>query len=242
MIIRVHKEDHNILTVDKTCSMDSRLSWKARGIHHRLMCMDDCSDITIEELVSMGTEGKSSVSSGMKELMQYGYVIRKKTRNKETGKFKGYEYVIHEVPKKVKKEEEKPEKVKVTWKSLRTEYEGKYKIAYLKASYFYYKGLKQEGVFKTIDEKKVIAGARCITKLVLIDGYSLIEILDALQWGLSDSFWRDHVLHIGTLRRVSKHNNKKKFENLFNQMKRNGHTRQKKSNTKYDGVGEGINT
>lgn len=85
------------IVVDKSCSNDIRLSWKAKGLHTYLMGLPDTWDIRVKDLIKRSTDGRDSVRAGICELEKLGYVTREKVRN-EAGKICGVDYTIHEVP------------------------------------------------------------------------------------------------------------------------------------------------
>lgn len=75
---------------------DEYLSWKARGILAYLLTMPDDWMIYITDLVKRGKDGKASVQSGIKELMDAGYITREK-KKKADGTFDGWEYTVFEM-------------------------------------------------------------------------------------------------------------------------------------------------
>jgi hypothetical protein len=74
---------------------DDRLSFKAKGLLSYLLSRSDDWDVYQSQLADLGPDGESAVRSGLQELMELGYLNRKKLR-KEDGTFKGYMYVIYE--------------------------------------------------------------------------------------------------------------------------------------------------
>lgn len=75
---------------------DERLSWKAKGILAYLLSLPDDWQIYENELINHSIDGRKSLSSGIKELINFGYIYREKTRN-EKGQFIGYTYCVFEV-------------------------------------------------------------------------------------------------------------------------------------------------
>lgn len=96
MIIRSNKEKWT--TVDNIWVKDVTLSAKAKGILLYLLSLPDDWDLHINELVTHFTDGKDGIRSGMKELMDNGYLFCIQ-KNDETGKFTGNDYVIMEDPR-----------------------------------------------------------------------------------------------------------------------------------------------
>jgi DnaD/phage-associated family protein len=95
-IFRIKKED-NYTVVNNYCLRDNRLSWKAKGLLVYLLSLPDDWQIYQDELIQHSTDGISSTSSGIRELMEYGYIKRERRRN-EQGHLKGYIYTVYEQP------------------------------------------------------------------------------------------------------------------------------------------------
>ena len=96
-IFRVEKnKDNPYVMINKTMLDDNRLSWKAKGILSYLLSMPDDWQVYESEIQKHASDGIDSLSSGIKELIDKGYIKRERKRN-EQGHLKGYEYVIYEV-------------------------------------------------------------------------------------------------------------------------------------------------
>ncbi|KQS19234.1 hypothetical protein ASF99_04935 [Exiguobacterium sp. Leaf187] len=94
-IIRIKKED-NYVVLDKTLLNDKTLSWKAKGLHSYLMGLPDDWKVREVDLIKRSKDGKESTRSAIKELTDAGYIKRIAVREK--GKFKAWEFVVHEHP------------------------------------------------------------------------------------------------------------------------------------------------
>lgn len=94
-IIRIKKED-NYIVLDKTLLNDKELSWKAKGLHSYLMGLPDDWKVQESDLVNRSSDGRASTRSAIKELTDAGYIKRVAVREK--GKFKAWEFVVHERP------------------------------------------------------------------------------------------------------------------------------------------------
>ncbi|WP_161938335.1 DnaD domain protein [Clostridium tepidiprofundi] len=98
-VYRVHKDKNNpYVMLNKYGIYDNRLSYKAKGILSYCLSRPDDWQFYEEEIAEHSTDGIASVRTGLKELMNAGYITRERLRD-ENGKFKGYEYVIYELPK-----------------------------------------------------------------------------------------------------------------------------------------------
>ena len=94
--IRVqHSKDYTVIS--NSAIRDSRLSFKARGLHHLLLSYPDGWQINTDHLSGQSDkDGKTSVLSALKELEQLGYLTRKQIRI--GGKITAYESIIRELP------------------------------------------------------------------------------------------------------------------------------------------------
>lgn len=91
------QHNRNYTVISNDCIRDSRLSFKARGLLVLLLSYPDGWKVNTEHLSTQSEkDGKSAVSSALKELEEIGYLERKQTR--VNGKITGYESVIREVP------------------------------------------------------------------------------------------------------------------------------------------------
>ncbi|KUN17677.1 hypothetical protein AQJ11_37445 [Streptomyces corchorusii] len=59
---------------------DSRLSYKAKGIFGYVSTHRDGWQVTLDQLVAVGPDGREAVRAGLKELERYGYLIRERLR------------------------------------------------------------------------------------------------------------------------------------------------------------------
>ncbi|MBO5256627.1 MAG: hypothetical protein J6C42_03895, partial [Clostridia bacterium] len=94
--IRIEKTA-NYTVISNYPLRDSRLSLKACALLCKMLCNTDTWDYSITGMAAMCKDGKSAVSSAMKELEQYGYLVRKQHRN-EKGQIVDTEYIIYESP------------------------------------------------------------------------------------------------------------------------------------------------
>lgn len=96
MIIRIAKDKNNpYVIINKKFLQDPRLSWKAKGILAYLLSLPDDWKIFEEELAKHAYDGIKALKTGIKELVYWGYIERKKSRN-DQGKYTGWEYCVRE--------------------------------------------------------------------------------------------------------------------------------------------------
>lgn len=93
---RVNK-DKNYTTINNTGLKDKRLSWKAKGILAYILTLPDDWVFYREELSRHAKDGLDSLRAGMKELKEYGYLIRFPVRD-DNNKIVKWETIIYEVP------------------------------------------------------------------------------------------------------------------------------------------------
>ena len=105
-IYRIHKED-NFVIIDKAFLLNEEISLKAKGLLALLLSYPDNWQFYKAEIVQHTTDKENSLNSGLKELIENGYIVRKQ-RKDENGKFEGYEYHVYEKPSTEKPSTEKP--------------------------------------------------------------------------------------------------------------------------------------
>lgn len=96
-IFRVQKSKENpYVMINKSFFNDTSLSLKAKGLLGYILTLPDDWKIYENELVNHHKDGRDSVRSAIKELINAGYIERVQTRN-EKGRITGYEYSVYEV-------------------------------------------------------------------------------------------------------------------------------------------------
>ena len=95
-VIRIEKNS-NYVVMSKVGLHDGRLSWKAKGLLAYMLSMPDDWTFYNEELMKHSPDGSSTFKAAMKELQEYGYVVRRKKQD-ERGRFAGWETIVYEHP------------------------------------------------------------------------------------------------------------------------------------------------
>lgn len=93
-IIRVQKNS-NYSVISNVHLQDETLSWKAKGILSYLLSKPDNWQVYIAHLKNQSTDGRDATASGIRELINAGYISRDYTRN-EVGQMTGRSYVVYE--------------------------------------------------------------------------------------------------------------------------------------------------
>ena len=109
-ILRVQKRKEYGLILNSVTN-DERLSYRALGIYAYLITKPDDWQIIISNIYrkageESGREGKKAVYAAMKELADLGYITKESL--KESGRFAGIDYTLHETPCTQKGDTETP--------------------------------------------------------------------------------------------------------------------------------------
>lgn len=102
--IRVEKSK-NFTTINNEFIFNKDLSLKAKGMLCHLLALPNEWKLYVEEVERWHKDGKKAIYSAFKELTDNGYMKREQIR--DNGKFKGYDYVVYEVPYTQKRNTEK---------------------------------------------------------------------------------------------------------------------------------------
>lgn len=97
MIYRTPKDSSHLFTqISNTIIEDNTLSYRAKGILLYLLSKPKNWKFNEVDIVKHSSDGKKSISTGIKELITKGYVKRAKSKDK-SGKWSGYLYEIYEL-------------------------------------------------------------------------------------------------------------------------------------------------
>ena len=91
------QKDKNFTVMSNYHLQDKTLSFKAKGLLSFMLSLPEDWDYTIAGIAKYSKESVDSISSGIKELEQKGYVTRERVRNKD-GKLAGSNYIVREKP------------------------------------------------------------------------------------------------------------------------------------------------
>lgn len=92
------KKSSNFTTINNEFIFNKEMSLKAKGLLCHLLALPETWDLYVEEVEKWHKDKKDSIYSGFKELMKLGYVQR--IQKRESGKFKGFDYIVFEKPKR----------------------------------------------------------------------------------------------------------------------------------------------
>ncbi|MCD7945713.1 MAG: helix-turn-helix domain-containing protein [Clostridiales bacterium] len=96
-VFRVEKNT-NYTTMCNYHLRDRNLTLKAKGLLSVFLSLPDNWDYSIAGLAAICKEGRSGISSGLKELEQCGYLVRERRRDAK-GLLRDNVYVIYEMPR-----------------------------------------------------------------------------------------------------------------------------------------------
>lgn len=110
MIIKTQKNS-NYSVISNICARDINISIKAKGLYFYLMTLPETWTIHREEVYKHFKEGRSSLDSAFNELIELGYIIQKRERNKD-GSFMPIEYTVLEDRNEITPHVENPKVIK----------------------------------------------------------------------------------------------------------------------------------
>ena len=94
-VYRTVKLENPFVQIDKDLVNDPTISAKAKGIMLYLLSKPEGWKVYQSDIVNHMSDGKTSISNGIKELLDAGYIERNRAHN-EDGTFAGYEYTVYE--------------------------------------------------------------------------------------------------------------------------------------------------
>jgi len=88
LILLEQRKTERFKTIDLTAiDGDSRLSWKAKGLHTYLISRPPHWKFYYRDLVKRAQDGRDAVRSGLKELQETGYLVIEQTRDSASGQW-----------------------------------------------------------------------------------------------------------------------------------------------------------
>lgn len=96
--IKRGKRDSHFTILKNEVLRDKRLSYKARGLLAYMLSFDDDWTFYTATLINHSEkDGKDSINTGLKELINFGYLIKEQKRDNE-GRFDGTDWIVIESP------------------------------------------------------------------------------------------------------------------------------------------------
>lgn len=94
MAIIKNRIENKFTTIPNETLADERLSWKAKGLLSYLLSLPYDWEVYTSEVVRHSTDGTKSLTSGLNELIELGYIERVQVRG-EKGYYNGWEYSVY---------------------------------------------------------------------------------------------------------------------------------------------------
>jgi len=96
-VIRVEKTK-NYTVMANHHLRNAEMSLKAKGLLSQMLSLPEDWDYTVHGLTTINKESDNSIRNILKELEQFGYLDRKRIRNKK-GQIVDNDYTIYEIPR-----------------------------------------------------------------------------------------------------------------------------------------------
>lgn len=109
-VINVERKSVGFTVMSNHHLRNTTLSFKAIGLLSFMLSCPPSWDFSVEGLQRCAKDGRDSVNTGLSELENAGYLVRKKIRDKN-GSFAGMEYVLYEEPQNVTEAGEEKENI-----------------------------------------------------------------------------------------------------------------------------------
>jgi len=99
--IAIERSRHaqEFVIIGNHAARDSRLSFRARGLHHHLLSLPSGWRVTTAQLAKDNPEGREAIRTALNELVKLGYVTREK-RQGERGRW-STTMTVHDMPQDV---------------------------------------------------------------------------------------------------------------------------------------------
>ena len=181
------------------------ISAAATGLYCWLFSHDEQQEMTVAYITNHFKDGKDSVNSKLKELIEFGFLTREQVKLK--GKFKGYNYILigtpkAEKPKSEKPKSENPQQSNINNINIYNKSNINYDVKVLNAFEHFVKLFPKKNQPKSEYQKN--RWLSCLDKIQRIDGYDLGEVYLKCKELRNDSFWQTNFLSILKLRNVDK--------------------------------------
>lgn len=190
------------------------ISLGATGLYAWLFSHDNEQQITIEYIIGHFKEGKDGVRSKLNELIEHGYLQREKVTDK--GKFKGYNYILHDNPSGKNRHRKKPMSENPLQSNTNNNIYNKSNTNIYDALPHFIKLFDTRFQPKTKAQKD--RWYTTLDQCIRIEKYTLQELYLICKTVRDDDFWKDHFLSLPKIRNNDK--NGDKFIHRFNEVYR----------------------
>jgi len=99
MIVKFKKVAGDFITIERfPIDKDTQLSFKAKGILTYLMGRPETWKPNMKEIAQHAKDGEGAIKRGIYELQKAGYVIIQRLKDKDTGKMRGWQWTVYDIP------------------------------------------------------------------------------------------------------------------------------------------------
>lgn len=95
-IRRGQRASDNFAQISNVILQDERLSYRARGLAASMLSRPPGWTTSAERLAATGAEGRDAVRSALRELEQFGYLVRSRTQD-EQGRWQ-HDQDVYDIP------------------------------------------------------------------------------------------------------------------------------------------------
>ena len=185
------------------------ISIGATGLYAYLFSHKSEQEITIQFICGHFKESKGAIGRKINELIDNGYIVRKRVTEK--GKFKGYNYILKAKPKPQKPKPQKPKPQNGPQSNINNIYTNT--SIYNKSNINQNANIEKsfEHFIKLFDlryqpktDTQILNWKKCLDKCVTVDEYNLKDIYLAVKFIRNDDFWSEHFLSLLKLRNQDK--------------------------------------
>lgn len=96
--VRKQKGGPPFVQILRSTLQDSRLTFRARGVHGWVMSKPDDWHVTLVDLCNNSPEGRTAVQSALDELVYFAYAVQVPIRDAVTRRLLAYDYLVCEKP------------------------------------------------------------------------------------------------------------------------------------------------
>ena len=198
------KKFDNFSIIPSSIFRHKDISVGATGLYCYLFSHKTDQQITIEFICGHFKEGKDAIRSKINELISTGYLERQRVT--ESGKFKGYNYILKANHKGKIQSRQKPMSDNPPQSNINNIYNNKSNITQtdkMQKAFPHFVDLFDLRYQPKTDKQKR-DWIQCLERSVKIDNYNLDEIYLAVKNARNDDFWKNNFLTLLKLRNQDK--------------------------------------
>ena len=198
------KKFDNFSIIPSSIFRHKDISVGATGLYCYLFSHKTDQQITIEFICGHFKEGKDAIRSKINELISTGYLERQRVT--ESGKFKGYNYILKANHKGKIQSRQKPMSDNPPQSNINNIYTNKSNITQtdkMQKAFPHFVDLFDLRYQPKTDKQKR-DWIQCLERSVKIDNYNLDEIYLAVKNARNDDFWKNNFLTLLKLRNQDK--------------------------------------